>query len=161
MAGEFCIIGPDVVLGRDVKIYNFVNLYGCCDWRRDAHRRFRRNSEGRARRRALQNLEPHVHLRRRKHRRRGLHRPRRQCSLTTDARAPRARTARHKPKTTGRLRRRPSAAARPSAPTRPFSCGVEIGERAIVGAGAVVTKTSPRARSSPGNPARIIESAEQ
>jgi len=26
---EFCIIADDVVLGRDVRIYNFVNLYGC------------------------------------------------------------------------------------------------------------------------------------
>lgn len=29
MRGEFCLIAPDVVLGRDVAIYNFVNLYGC------------------------------------------------------------------------------------------------------------------------------------
>jgi acetyltransferase-like isoleucine patch superfamily enzyme len=27
--GEFCLIAPDVVLGNDVAIYNFVNLYGC------------------------------------------------------------------------------------------------------------------------------------
>jgi acetyltransferase-like isoleucine patch superfamily enzyme len=26
---EFCAIADDVVLGRDVQIYNFVNLYGC------------------------------------------------------------------------------------------------------------------------------------
>ena len=29
MRGEFCVIAPDVVLGRDVQLYNFVNLYGC------------------------------------------------------------------------------------------------------------------------------------
>jgi acetyltransferase-like isoleucine patch superfamily enzyme len=29
MRGEFCVIAPDVRLGRDVVIYNFVNLYGC------------------------------------------------------------------------------------------------------------------------------------
>jgi UDP-2-acetamido-3-amino-2,3-dideoxy-glucuronate N-acetyltransferase len=29
MPGEFCVIAPDVVLGREVQIYNFVNLYGC------------------------------------------------------------------------------------------------------------------------------------
>src|SRR5213592_4879483 len=29
MRGEFCVIAPDVRLGRDVCIYNFVNLYGC------------------------------------------------------------------------------------------------------------------------------------
>ncbi len=29
MPGQFCVIAPDVRLGRDVAIYNFVNLYGC------------------------------------------------------------------------------------------------------------------------------------
>jgi UDP-2-acetamido-3-amino-2,3-dideoxy-glucuronate N-acetyltransferase len=29
MAGEFCRVAPDVELGRDVKLYAFVNLYGC------------------------------------------------------------------------------------------------------------------------------------
>jgi UDP-2-acetamido-3-amino-2,3-dideoxy-glucuronate N-acetyltransferase len=29
MRGQYCVIAPDVVLGRDVAIYNFVNLYGC------------------------------------------------------------------------------------------------------------------------------------
>jgi UDP-2-acetamido-3-amino-2,3-dideoxy-glucuronate N-acetyltransferase len=29
MRGQFCSISDDVVLGRDVAIYNFVNLYGC------------------------------------------------------------------------------------------------------------------------------------
>jgi len=29
MPGQFCDIAPDVKLGRDVVIYNFVNLYGC------------------------------------------------------------------------------------------------------------------------------------
>ncbi|HKS28036.1 MAG TPA: acyltransferase [Pyrinomonadaceae bacterium] len=29
MRGEFCVIAPDVRLGRDVAIYHFVNLYGC------------------------------------------------------------------------------------------------------------------------------------
>src|ERR687896_270851 len=29
MPGQFCVIAPDVKLGRDVAIYNFVNLYGC------------------------------------------------------------------------------------------------------------------------------------
>jgi acetyltransferase-like isoleucine patch superfamily enzyme len=27
--GDFCRVAPDVKLGRDVKIYAFVNLYGC------------------------------------------------------------------------------------------------------------------------------------
>lgn len=29
MRGEYCLVSADVVLGRDVAIYNFVNLYGC------------------------------------------------------------------------------------------------------------------------------------
>lgn len=29
MPGQFCLIAPDVKLGHDVHIYNFVNLYGC------------------------------------------------------------------------------------------------------------------------------------
>jgi UDP-2-acetamido-3-amino-2,3-dideoxy-glucuronate N-acetyltransferase len=29
MPGQFCVIAPDVKLGREVAIYNFVNLYGC------------------------------------------------------------------------------------------------------------------------------------
>ena len=29
MSGQFCVIAPDVQLGRDVVIHHFVNLYGC------------------------------------------------------------------------------------------------------------------------------------
>src|ERR687884_187419 len=29
MRGQFCCIADDVKLGRDVAVYNFVNLYGC------------------------------------------------------------------------------------------------------------------------------------
>jgi UDP-2-acetamido-3-amino-2,3-dideoxy-glucuronate N-acetyltransferase len=29
MPGQFCVIAPDVTLGLDVTIHNFVNLYGC------------------------------------------------------------------------------------------------------------------------------------
>src|SRR3982751_848157 len=29
MPGQFCVIAPDVKLGRDVVIHNFINLYGC------------------------------------------------------------------------------------------------------------------------------------
>jgi acetyltransferase-like isoleucine patch superfamily enzyme len=29
MPGQFCVIAPDVKLGRDVKIHHFVNLYDC------------------------------------------------------------------------------------------------------------------------------------
>jgi UDP-2-acetamido-3-amino-2,3-dideoxy-glucuronate N-acetyltransferase len=29
MQGQYCVIAPDVKLGHDVSIHNFVNLYGC------------------------------------------------------------------------------------------------------------------------------------
>lgn len=29
MPGQFCVIAPDVTIGRDVTIHHFVNLYGC------------------------------------------------------------------------------------------------------------------------------------
>jgi len=29
MSQQFCVIAPDVKLGRNVVVYNFVNLYGC------------------------------------------------------------------------------------------------------------------------------------
>src|SRR5882724_8720364 len=29
MRGQYCLIAPDVKLGRDVSIHHFVNLYGC------------------------------------------------------------------------------------------------------------------------------------
>lgn len=29
MSGQFQVIAPDVVLGQDVRIFHFVNLYGC------------------------------------------------------------------------------------------------------------------------------------
>ena len=29
MQGEYCVIAADVQLGRDVEVYHFVNLYGC------------------------------------------------------------------------------------------------------------------------------------
>jgi acetyltransferase-like isoleucine patch superfamily enzyme len=29
MAGNYQVIAPDVILGRDVQIFHFVNLYGC------------------------------------------------------------------------------------------------------------------------------------
>lgn len=29
MPGQYCVIAPDVKIGRDVSIYHFVNLYGC------------------------------------------------------------------------------------------------------------------------------------
>ena len=73
----YVAIAPDVKLGNDVRLGKFLNLYGCCDRRRDQDRRVRRDPEERDRRPALQDLEPHVHLRRRDDRGPRVHRPRR------------------------------------------------------------------------------------
>ena len=74
---EHCSIAPDVKLGKGVKLSKFINLYGCEDRRRNQNRRVRRNSEERVGRPALQDLQPHLHLRRRDHRGQRLHRTRR------------------------------------------------------------------------------------
>ena len=57
-------------------VYAFTNLYGCTIRRPHAHRPLRRDPGRRRRGRRLQGAEPHVHLRRRGDRRRGVRRPR-------------------------------------------------------------------------------------
>jgi acetyltransferase-like isoleucine patch superfamily enzyme len=155
MAGEFCTIAPDVVLGRDVKIYNFVNLYGCTIGDETRIGTFVEIQKG-ARVGARCKISSHTFI----------------CEgvrvedevfvghgvMFINDRRPRATRTDGTPQTeadwtleTTVVRRGASIGTNAT-----ILGGVEIGERAIVGAGAVVTKSIPADAIVVGNPARII-----
>lgn len=156
MRGKFCLIADDVKLGRDVAIYNFVNLYGCeigdgtkigsyVEIQKGA--RVGRNCK----------VSSHSFL----------------CEGVTiedevfighgvnfiNDKYPRA-TAED-----GSLQTEAEWTVAPTLVRRGASIGtgatilsnIEIGERAIVGAGAVVTKNVPPGATVAGNPAKIME----
>ena len=160
MAGEFCIIAPDVVLGRDVKIYNFVNLYGCTIGDETRLGAFVEIQKG-ARVGARCKISSHtficegVHVEDEVFVGHGV--------MFINDRRPRATRADGTPQTeddwtleTTVVRRGASIGTNAT-----ILGGVEIGERAIVGAGAVVTKSVPAGAVVAGNPAKIIGSAER
>ena len=159
MAGEFCTIAPDVVLGRDVKIYNFVNLYGCSVGDETRIGTFVEIQKG-ARVGARCKISSHTFI----------------CEgvrvedevfvghgvVFINDRRPRATRADGTPQTeedwtleTTIVRRGASIGSNAT-----ILGGVEIGERAIVGAGAVVTRSVPAGAIIAGNPARIIKDRE-
>ena len=70
-------VAPDVVLGRDVKLYAFVNLYGCTIGDESKIGTFVEIQTRRGHWLPRQDVEPHFHLRGGDHRGRGFHRPRR------------------------------------------------------------------------------------
>ena len=155
MNGKFCCIADDVRLGRDVAIYNFVNLYGCeigddtkigsfVEIQKDASvgRRCKISShtficEG-------VRIEDEVFIGH------GV------CFIND--KYPRAATA------DGRLQTDADWAVQSTIVRRGASVGsgatvlggIEIGERAIIGAGAVVTKDVPAYAIVAGSPARIL-----
>ena len=57
-------IAPDVKLGKNVQLSKFINLYGCTIGDEHEDRRLRRDSEERRQSEQLQDLQPHLHLRR-------------------------------------------------------------------------------------------------
>lgn len=159
MAGEFRAIAPDVVLGRDVKIYNFVNLYGCSvgdETRIGAFVEIQKGVCVGARCKISSHtficegveIEDEVFVG--------------HGVMFINDRRPRATRPDGTPQTEDDWTFEPTLVRRGASigSNATILCGVEIGERAIVGAGAVVTKSVPAGAVVAGNPARIIKDRE-
>jgi acetyltransferase-like isoleucine patch superfamily enzyme len=155
MRGQFCVIADDVRLGRDVAIYNFVNLYGCEIGDETRVGTFVEIQKG-ARVGARCKISSHTFI----------------CEGVTvedevfvghgvqfiNDRRPRAANPDGTPQgesdwTLERTVVRRGASIGTGAT---ILCGVEIGERATVGAGAVVTRDVPAGATVAGNPARVL-----
>ena len=156
MRGQYCVIAPDVVLGRDVAIYNFVNLYGCEIGDGSKIGSFVEIQKGvRIGRRCK--ISSHTFI----------------CEGVTvedevfighgvqfiNDKYPRAANA------DGSLQTDADWQVEPTRVERGASIGtgatilgnLRIGARAVVGAGAVVTKDVPPGATVAGNPARILK----
>jgi UDP-2-acetamido-3-amino-2,3-dideoxy-glucuronate N-acetyltransferase len=155
MRGEFCLIAPDVVLGRDVAIFHFVNLYGCEIGDSTKIGSFVEIQKGVRIGRNCK-ISSHTFI----------------CEGVTvedevfighgvqfiNDKYPRATSV------SGQLQTEADWVVEPTIVRRAASIGtgatilghIEIGERAIVGAGSVVTRNVPPHTIVAGNPARII-----
>jgi UDP-2-acetamido-3-amino-2,3-dideoxy-glucuronate N-acetyltransferase len=160
MPGQFCVIAPDVRLGRDVVIHHFVNLYGC-------------EVGDESRIGSFVEIQKHARIGRR-------------CKISSHTficegveiedevfvghgvvfindKYPRATTG------DGRLQTDDDWQAIPTVVKRGASigsgatilCGVTIGENAIVGAGAVVTRDVAHGTTVAGNPATTLPNRER
>jgi UDP-2-acetamido-3-amino-2,3-dideoxy-glucuronate N-acetyltransferase len=155
MPGQFCVIALDVKLGRDVVIYDFVNLYGCeigDETRIGTFVEIQKNA--RVGRRCK--ISSHTFI----------------CEAVTiedevfvghgvtfiNDKVPRAATAQGQLQTDADWTPVPTLVKRGASigSGATILCGVTIGERAIVGAGAVVTKDVANGATVVGNPAREI-----
>ncbi len=156
---EFARISPDVKLGRDVKIFAFVNLYGCEIGDESKIGTFVEIQKG-AKIGSHVKISSHTFI----------------CEGVTiedevfighgvmfiNDKYPRAATS------TGQLQTEADWVCTPTliksgasiGSNATILCGVTIGEKAIVGAGSVVTHDVPPGAVVAGNPAHIIRSIE-
>jgi len=160
MPGQFCVIAPDVKLGRDVVIYNFVNLYGCeigDETKIGTFVEIQKNA--RVGRRCK--ISSHSFI----------------CEAVTiedevfighgvtfiNDKVPRATTDQGELQTDDDWRPVPTLVKRGASigSGATIMCGVTIGERAVVGAGAVVTKDVAAGITVIGNPARECQNRER
>ncbi|HEX8560797.1 MAG TPA: acyltransferase [Pyrinomonadaceae bacterium] len=155
MAGEFARVAPDVELGRDVRIYGFVNLYGCRVGDETRIGTFVEIQKG-ASVGARCKISSHTFV----------------CEgvtiedevfvghgvMFTNDRLPRATRPDGSPQTEADWKLEPTVVRRGASigSNATILCGVEIGERAVVGAGAVVTRSVPAGAVVAGNPARVL-----
>jgi UDP-2-acetamido-3-amino-2,3-dideoxy-glucuronate N-acetyltransferase len=156
---KFQSIADDVKLGRDVKIFDFVNLYGCevgDESKIGTFVEIQRGAKVGSRVKISSHtficegvqIEDHVFVGH-------------GVTFTND-RFPRAVTA------DGELQTAADWAVVPTVVRRGASigsgstilCGIEIGEHAIVGAGSVVTANVPPRTIVAGNPARVLRAVE-
>src|ERR1051325_7153398 len=156
MPGQFSVIAPDVILGRDVVIHNFVNLYGCeigdttkigsfVEIQKNA--RVGRNCKVSSHSFICEGvtIEDEVFV---------------GHSVTfINDRVPRATNARGELQTDDDWQPIPTVVKRGASigSGATILCGVTIGEKAIVGAGAVVTKDVAPGATVVGNPAAPFE----
>jgi len=157
---EFCAIADDVVLGRDVQIYNFVNLYGCEIGDETRIGTFVEIQKG-ARVGARCKISSHTFI----------------CEGVSvedevfvghgvqfiNDRYPRATRADGTPQTEAdwTLQRTVVRRGASIGTGAVVLGGIEIGARATVGAGAVVTRDVPPGATVAGNPARILRNDER
>jgi UDP-2-acetamido-3-amino-2,3-dideoxy-glucuronate N-acetyltransferase len=155
MRGEFCQIAPDVKLGSDVAIFHFVNLYGCEIGDGSRIGSFVEIQKG-ARIGRRCKVSSHTFI----------------CEGVTiedevfighgvnfiNDNYPRAARADGGLQTEADWQLAPTLVKRGASIGTGVTVlgGVHIGERAIVGAGSVVTRNVPRLAVVAGNPARVI-----